>query len=84
MKSLTGNPLRTAALVLHSLSDEQAERLQSRLAPADRFKLESAVAQLAGVTSPELIDALERLAQEAERDLLGEVSRDPLREITRP
>ena len=84
MKSLTGNPLRTAALVLHSLSDEQAERLQSRLAPADRFKLESAVAQLAGVTAPELIDAVERLAQEAERDLLGEVSRDPLREITRP
>ena len=84
MKSLTGNSLRAAALVLHSLSDEQAERLQARLAPADRFKLESALAQMAAVTSMELLDALERLAREAERDLIGEASRDPLREIARP
>lgn len=84
MKSFTGNSLRAAALVLHGLTSEQAERLQARLAPADRYKLESAVAQLAAVTSTELLDALERLAREAERDLLSEATRDPLREIARP
>lgn len=84
MRSLTGNSLRAAALVLHGLTNEQAEQLQARLAPADRYKLESAVAQLAAVTSTELLDALERLAREAERDLLSEATRDPLREIARP
>lgn len=84
MKSLSENPLRAAALVLHSLSANQADRLKAQLPPGDRFKLDAAVAQLAAVTSEELLDALERLAREAERDLLNEAARDPISEIARP
>ncbi len=84
MNSHSGNTLRAAALVLHSLSDEQAEQLRGRLAPLERLKLEQAVAALTAISSGEVLDALERLTQEAARDLAGEVGSDSLREITRP
>jgi len=84
MKPLSGNSLRTAALVLHGLSQQQAEQIHTRLEPSERRKLESAVKRLAEVTSGEILDALERLAREAERDVESEAARDPLREIAKP
>lgn len=84
MKPLSENSLRTAALVLHGLSQQQAEQIRSRLEPNERRRLESALKRLAEVTSGEILDALERLAREAERNVAAEVARDPLREIARP
>lgn len=83
MMPLTDNSLRTAALVLHGLSHEQASRIRARLAPQERQRLEAAVAQLAQVASGEILDALERLAREAAKDLVSEAARDPLREIAK-
>jgi flagellar motor switch protein FliG len=84
MKPLSENSLRTAALVLHGLSQQQAEQIRSRLEPAERRRLDSALKRLAEVTSGEILDALERLAREAERNVGSEAARDPLREIAKP
>lgn len=84
MKPLSENSLRTAALVLHGLSQQQAEQIRSRLEPGERRRLESALKRLAEVTSGEILDALERLAREAERNITNEAARDPLREIAKP
>lgn len=83
MKPLSGNSLRTAALVLHGLSQEQAEQIRSRLDPSARQRLEAAVQRLAEVTSGEILEALDRLAREVERSVEAEVARDPLREIAK-
>jgi flagellar motor switch protein FliG len=83
MKPLSGNSLRTAALVLHGLSQQQADQIRARLEPAERRRLESAIKRLAEVTSGEILDALERLAREAERNVEAEAARDPLREIAK-
>lgn len=84
MKPLSENSLRTAALVLHGLSQQQSEQIRSRLEPSERRRLESALKRLAEVTSGEILDALERLAKEAERNVVNEAARDPLREIAKP
>jgi flagellar motor switch protein FliG len=84
MKPLSDNSLRTAALVLHGLSQQQAEQIRSRLEPGERRRLQSALKRLAEVTSGEILDALERLAREAERNIAAEATRDPLREIAKP
>ncbi len=84
MISPSGNSLRAAALVLHSLSNEQGERLRERLQPGERLRLQQAIAHLTAVSNGEILDALERLVQEVARDLAVEAARDPLSEISRP